>query len=111
MEPEDRRIDGTPWKMDKWFLKTNECPDNWLMMPCSSRAVFFRALEFIQTIRFKNSEFQILVFRFRLEHGVDDEGKAKDLTPNLANLEGLQAGRWKDDYSANKALRNIFRVS
>lgn len=47
---------------------------------------------------------------FRLQHGVEDHKKLKDVTPTLAKLENLQE-RWKDDYMANRALRDVFRVN
>ncbi|CAL8089534.1 unnamed protein product [Orchesella dallaii] len=46
---------------------------------------------------------------FKLQHGVEDQRKMKDVAPTLSKLENLQE-RWKDDYSANRALRDIFRV-
>lgn len=52
----------------------------------------------------------IIFFPHRLQHGVEDHKKLKDVTPTLAKLENLQE-RWKDDYMANRALRDVFRVS
>ena len=46
----------------------------------------------------------------RLEHGVKDQKKLKEVTPTLSKLEDLQ-DRWRDDYTANKLLREQFRVS
>ncbi|KAB7503751.1 Coiled-coil domain-containing protein [Armadillidium nasatum] len=48
---------------------------------------------------------------FRLEHGVDDKDKAKEVKSIIENLEDLQNSRWKDDYSSNLALRQRFRIS
>ncbi|ODM89667.1 hypothetical protein Ocin01_17016 [Orchesella cincta] len=45
---------------------------------------------------------------FKLQHGVEDQRKLKDVTPTLSKLENLQE-RWKDDYMANRALRDRFR--
>lgn len=45
---------------------------------------------------------------FKLEHDVDDKGKVKIVTPNLARLEHLQ-DRWRDDYASNQLLRKSFR--
>lgn len=45
-----------------------------------------------------------------MQHGVEDNKKLRDVTPTLSKLEDMQE-RWKDDYMANKALRDIFRVS
>lgn len=47
--------------------------------------------------------------QLRLQHGVDDQSKLKSVAPTIGKLEDLQE-RMKDDYSANKALRDIFRV-
>ncbi|XP_021965230.1 coiled-coil domain-containing protein 130 homolog isoform X2 [Folsomia candida] len=46
---------------------------------------------------------------FKLQHGVDDQSKLKSVAPTIGKLEDLQE-RMKDDYSANKALRDIFRT-
>ncbi|CAM1297570.1 CCDC130 (predicted) [Pycnogonum litorale] len=46
---------------------------------------------------------------FRLEHGVEDKQKIKSAAPVLLKLEE-QKERWKDDYIANKLLRQKFRV-
>jgi len=46
---------------------------------------------------------------FKLAHGSQDKGKMKDVNPTLGRLEELQE-RWKDDYTANKILRNKFRA-
>lgn len=48
-------------------------------------------------------------FTNRLEHVAEDKKKMVDVTPTIGKLEDLQ-GRWKDDYAANKALRDVFRV-
>lgn len=45
---------------------------------------------------------------YKLEHDVDDKAKVKVSTPALARLEHLQ-DRWRDDYTANQALRKTFR--
>jgi hypothetical protein len=45
----------------------------------------------------------------RLQHGVEDKSKLSSVAPTIGALEDLQE-RWKDDYAANTALRNIFRV-
>uniref|UniRef100_T1ITA7 Uncharacterized protein n=1 Tax=Strigamia maritima TaxID=126957 RepID=T1ITA7_STRMM len=45
---------------------------------------------------------------FRLEHGEADKRKGKEAAPSLARLEDMQ-NRWKDDYTSNKILRQIFR--
>jgi hypothetical protein len=44
-----------------------------------------------------------------LQHGVEDKSKLKAVAPCIGELEDLQE-RWKDDYSSNRALRDIFRV-
>ncbi|MCL4145281.1 UNVERIFIED_CONTAM: hypothetical protein GTU68_006756 [Idotea baltica] len=48
---------------------------------------------------------------FRLEHGVDDKDKTEEVKTTLENLEDLQSSRWKDDYSANMALRQRMRAA
>lgn len=48
---------------------------------------------------------------YKLEHGVTDKTKAKEVDPVLKELEEFQASRWHDDYSSNKALRAAMRVS
>ncbi len=40
---------------------------------------------------------------------MDDQNKLKSVTPTIGKLEDLQE-RMKDDYSANKALRDMFRT-
>lgn len=45
----------------------------------------------------------------RLAHVADDKTKSKNVTPTLALLEDLQE-RKKDDYMANRLLRDQFRV-
>ena len=47
---------------------------------------------------------------FKLEHGEVDSGKAKSIIPTLNRLQDLQ-DRTLDDYSANRKLRDAFRVS
>lgn len=46
---------------------------------------------------------------YKLEHGVTDKTKAKEVDPVLKDLEEFQASRWHDDYSSNKALRAAMR--
>ena len=48
---------------------------------------------------------------YKLEHGVGDKAKAKEVDPILKELEEFQATRWHDDYSSNQALRAKMRVS
>lgn len=48
---------------------------------------------------------------FKLEHGENDQKGAKSLIPTLGKLAALREERWLDDYSANCALREKFRVS
>jgi len=45
---------------------------------------------------------------FKLEHVNDDRNKSKAAAPILARLEIVQ-DRWRDDYTSNKYLRQIFR--
>jgi len=45
-----------------------------------------------------------------LQHGVEDKTKLSSVAPTLGALEELQE-RWKDDYAANKSLRDMFRVN
>lgn len=47
---------------------------------------------------------------FKLEHGSKDTGKAKDAAPRLASLTSIQ-DRVKDDYLANRILRDQFRAN
>ncbi|KAK7070062.1 hypothetical protein SK128_012140, partial [Halocaridina rubra] len=47
---------------------------------------------------------------FKLEHGVGDKEKAKDIEAALEALTDFQASRWQDDYSANRALRQAMRT-
>merc|ERR550519_173441 len=46
---------------------------------------------------------------FKLEHGSKDTGKAKDAAPRLATITSIQ-DRTKDDYLANRILRDQFRA-
>ncbi|XP_045136968.1 coiled-coil domain-containing protein 130 homolog [Portunus trituberculatus] len=46
---------------------------------------------------------------YKLEHGVGDKTKAKEVDPVLKELEEFQATRWHDDYSSNQALRARMR--
>lgn len=46
---------------------------------------------------------------FKLEHGVQDQGKAKETKSNLALIADAQSG-WKDDFALNQLARNKFRV-
>ncbi|CAG0881647.1 unnamed protein product [Darwinula stevensoni] len=46
---------------------------------------------------------------FHLEHGSEDASKAKAVAPALKKLEARQDSKWKDDYLANRALRDKFR--
>ena len=48
---------------------------------------------------------------FKLEHVEKDKSKGKDAKANLASLEDFQYGRWKDDYVANRFMRDKLRVS
>lgn len=45
---------------------------------------------------------------FRLEHASLDKAKAVSLEPTIKNLQDLNEV-WKDDYSANSALRSNLR--
>ena len=47
---------------------------------------------------------------FKLEHGAADTAKAKDSRPTIARLQAHQEV-WKDDYAANRHLRDLMRVS
>lgn len=47
---------------------------------------------------------------YKLEHGSKDTGKAKDAAPRLASLSSIQ-DRVKDDYLANRILRDQFRAN
>lgn len=47
---------------------------------------------------------------FKLEHGVDDQSTAKKGAPALGKLINRNFTTWKDDFSANYALRAQFRV-
>lgn len=46
---------------------------------------------------------------YKLEHGVGDKAKAKEVDPVLKELEDFQSSRWHDDYSSNQALRAMMR--
>ncbi|XP_078354041.1 coiled-coil domain-containing protein 130 homolog [Oculina patagonica] len=45
---------------------------------------------------------------FKLEHGVQDEQKSKEVLPTLEELKEVQSV-WSDDYAANQLLRKRFR--
>ncbi|KAK3879359.1 hypothetical protein Pcinc_016063 [Petrolisthes cinctipes] len=47
---------------------------------------------------------------YKLEHGVDDKVKSKELDPIIQQLEEFQSSRWHDDYASNQALRGSMRV-
>lgn len=47
---------------------------------------------------------------YKLEHGVDDKVKSKELDPIIEQLEEFQSSRWHDDYASNRALRDSMRV-
>lgn len=47
---------------------------------------------------------------YKLEHGEDDKNTAKSRKSALEGVIALNESRWKDDYSANCALRATFRV-
>lgn len=47
---------------------------------------------------------------FKLEHGDKDQKGAKSVLPTLGRLAAMREDRWQDDYSANCALRHIFRA-
>lgn len=47
---------------------------------------------------------------YKLEHGVDDKVKSKELDPVIERLEEFQSSRWHDDYASNRALRDSMRV-
>lgn len=47
---------------------------------------------------------------YKLEHGVGDKTKAKEVDPVLKELEEFQTSRWHDDYGSNKVLRAAMRV-
>ncbi|CAG0917532.1 unnamed protein product [Notodromas monacha] len=48
---------------------------------------------------------------FKLEHVEKDKRKSKEAKETLGNLEGFQYQRWKDDYAANRLMRDKFRES
>ncbi|KAJ9587199.1 hypothetical protein L9F63_019279, partial [Diploptera punctata] len=48
---------------------------------------------------------------FKLEHGNDDQKQARGVQPALARLTERRDKIWHDDYAANSALRQQFRVS
>jgi len=45
---------------------------------------------------------------FKLEHGVEDKQKSKEVLPTLEQLKEVQS-IWNDDYAANQLLRKRFR--
>ena len=47
---------------------------------------------------------------FKLEHGVTDKNKSKEIDPAIKSLEEFQESRWKDDFAANQNLREIMRA-
>uniref|UniRef100_A0A1B6DGS5 Uncharacterized protein n=1 Tax=Clastoptera arizonana TaxID=38151 RepID=A0A1B6DGS5_9HEMI len=47
---------------------------------------------------------------FKLEHGSADQTIAKRVAPTLCKLINRNSTAWKDDFSANSALRAQFRV-
>ena len=47
---------------------------------------------------------------FKLEHGEKDSAKSKKAAPIIDRLQDHR-DRWKDDYTANRVLRDHFRVS
>lgn len=47
---------------------------------------------------------------FKLEHGSKDESTAKRVAPVLGRLVNRNEEMWKDNFSANAALRAKFRV-
>lgn len=47
---------------------------------------------------------------FKLEHGEKDSAKSKKAAPIIDCLQDHR-DRWKDDYSANRLLRDHFRVA
>lgn len=48
---------------------------------------------------------------FKLEHGTEDQDKAKKAAPILVKLHDTQDAKWNDDFAANSLLRQQFRVS
>lgn len=47
---------------------------------------------------------------FKLEHQKEDLDTSKQQNPRLANLADRNQSVWRDDYSANNALRKMYRV-
>lgn len=47
---------------------------------------------------------------FKLEHGEKDTSKSKQAAPVIEKLHDFRE-RWRDDYAANRLLRDQFRVS
>lgn len=48
---------------------------------------------------------------FKLEHGERDKNVAAAAAPRINRLVAINKSRWEDDFSANQALRQKFRVS
>lgn len=48
---------------------------------------------------------------FKLEHGTEDQDKAKKAAPLLVKLHDAQDAKWNDDFAANSLLRQQLRVS
>lgn len=47
---------------------------------------------------------------FKLEHGTEDQDKAKKAAPILVKLHDSQDAKWNDDFAANSLLRQQLRV-
>lgn len=47
---------------------------------------------------------------FKLEHGTGDQNTAKKVNPTLGRLINRNHTTWRDDFAANSALRDQFRV-
>ena len=116
MEPVGRKEDGTPQQMVRLCRMTNESQNSWPLMLCSSKwntldADIWHSNYSVRSNPKKTKVFLICVYlTLRLSHTVDDKGKSKNVTPTLARLEDLQ-DRWRDDYMANRLMRDQFRVS